>query len=96
MAAANRAGSTRSPTSSWPSPVGQRVVKFRRASEIAHAKTVEPFEWNRPSLPANFHFRFEFLRVHIREYSICAKHIYSCATIRIRTGHAAQFLGSQN
>src|SRR5271156_1576412 len=47
-------------------PVGgrQRVVKFRRASEIPHAETIQPIERRGAPLVANHQFRLQLARIH--------------------------------
>lgn len=43
---------------------GQSIVKFGRASEIAHAEIIEPIERHRPPLTGDGHFHAQFSSEH--------------------------------
>ena len=52
---------------------GQRVVKVGGICEIAHAKTVQPFERTRLALISDDEFDGELLRVHEKEYNLTVR-----------------------
>ncbi len=43
---------------------GKGVVEFRRASEVAHAESIEPVKWTCPALARDNNFHFELPRIH--------------------------------